>query len=61
MTFPPWWPCASIAAKADWLVRTGQAKNYGAACSLLSSLRRRKPPKPEKIRLPYKDDSALDM
>ncbi len=53
---PPWWYGASVDAKADFLVRTGRAKDFHDACSQLS--RRRKQtrlPDPKTARLPYAD------
>jgi hypothetical protein len=53
---PAWWPTAGLNAKAEWLVRTGQAKTFSEACSILSKLRRRKPRPPVNVRLPYADN-----
>ena len=58
---PTWWRRAGISAKADFLVRTGEARSYSEACSLLCARRKRTfritEKAPAKVaRLPYRDD-----
>lgn len=53
----------SIAAKAEALIKSGEARSYSDACSILGSRRRKRPaslktftsPRPESraVRLPY--------
>ena len=58
MSLPTWWRGATIKGKAEFLVRTGQARDFAEACAELA--RRRKQPKPKTLpvaaRLPYRDD-----
>jgi hypothetical protein len=54
---PEWWRRASFTAKAAYLVRTGEAIDFAAACSIMAQRRRRKVPRPAaKARLPYADN-----
>lgn len=46
-------------AKADLMVRRGEARTFSEACSLLAKRRRRKPQQPQQAArtwLPYKED-----
>ena len=59
LNLPPSWGQMGIDAKAAYLCATHQAKNYAAACSMLSRMRRPRPVKqpPVEARLPYSDSA----
>lgn len=58
-TFYPLPKAMPFRAKADLMVKRGEARDYGHACSLMGQRRKRVAPQPQPMqarRLPYKDE-----
>ncbi len=58
-TFHPLPKAMPFRAKAELMVRRGEARDFGHACSIMSSRRKREAqpkPEPQARRLPYKDE-----